>query len=66
MQQARAAGLKAPVIMMGYYNPFLAYGEKKIVEDAKAAGKDLSFLSTASHHFSVLFSFWCIYQLAIS
>lgn len=35
---ARARGLKAPVLLMGYYNPILSYGEEKIMEDAKEAG----------------------------
>jgi tryptophan synthase len=55
VRQARAQGLKAPVILMGecgatscrrrstdsgtgYYNPLIAYGEQKAVEDAKEAG----------------------------
>jgi tryptophan synthase len=38
VRDARAQGLKAPVIFMGYYNSFLAYGEEKAVEDAYAAG----------------------------
>ncbi|KAL7422815.1 bifunctional tryptophan synthase trp1 [Cryptotrichosporon argae] len=38
VRQARAQGLKAPVLFMGYWNTVLAYGEQKAVEDAKAAG----------------------------
>lgn len=38
MEQARARGLKAPVVLMGYYNPILAYGEQNAVSDAKKAG----------------------------
>ncbi|BEJ16478.1 hypothetical protein CspHIS471_0510830 [Cutaneotrichosporon sp. HIS471] len=38
VREARAKGLKAPVIFMGYYNSFLAYGEEKAVQDAKDAG----------------------------
>ncbi|PWY98114.1 putative tryptophan synthase [Testicularia cyperi] len=38
VRQARARGLKAPVLLMGYYNPTLAYGEERAVQDAKAAG----------------------------
>lgn len=29
-----------PVILMGYYNPFLAYGVEKFLSDARAAGVD--------------------------
>ena len=35
---ARAKGLKAPVLLMGYYNPLLAYGEANLIRDSKAAG----------------------------
>lgn len=35
---ARRKGLKAPVMMMGYYNPLLQYGEERMLKDAKAAG----------------------------
>ncbi|BEI79596.1 hypothetical protein CcaverHIS002_0101250 [Cutaneotrichosporon cavernicola] len=38
VREARTKGLKAPVIFMGYYNSFLAYGEEKAVKDAKDAG----------------------------
>lgn len=38
VRDARARGLRAPVLMMGYYNPLLAYGEEKMLQDAKAAG----------------------------
>lgn len=31
---------KTPVILMGYYNPFYAYGVEAFVKDAKAAGVD--------------------------
>jgi tryptophan synthase len=29
---ARQQGLKVPIVFMGYYNPFLAYGELKIAQ----------------------------------
>ncbi|SMQ46144.1 unnamed protein product [Zymoseptoria tritici ST99CH_1A5] len=38
VKEARRRGLKAPVIFMGYYNPLLAYGEERMLQDAKAAG----------------------------
>ena len=38
VRDARNRGLKAPVLFMGYYNPFLAYGEERILKDAKEAG----------------------------
>ncbi|PWN38223.1 putative tryptophan synthase [Meira miltonrushii] len=38
VSEARNRGLKAPVLLMGYYNPLLAYGEEKAVSSAKSAG----------------------------
>ncbi|MEJ5221630.1 MAG: tryptophan synthase subunit alpha [Tepidiforma sp.] len=37
---ARAQGLTAPVILMGYYNPILARGEARACAEAAAAGAD--------------------------
>jgi tryptophan synthase len=38
VKEARANGLTVPVVLMGYYNPFRAFGEHKIVQSAKEAG----------------------------
>ena len=38
IRQARKAGMTIPVILMGYYNPLLIYGEERVVNDAKEAG----------------------------
>ena len=38
--EARRQGLRAPVLFMGYYNPILARGEARCVEDAARAGAD--------------------------
>lgn len=38
VRDARKRGLKAPVMLMGYYNPLLSYGEEEILRDAKEAG----------------------------
>lgn len=40
VQEARGKGLAVPVVLMGYYNNFLQYGEDKICADAKAQGVD--------------------------
>lgn len=40
VREARARGLNAPVLFMGYYNPLLAYGEERAVRDARDAGAD--------------------------
>ena len=39
-REARAGGLGAPLILMGYDNPLLAYGEERAAADAAAAGAD--------------------------
>eukprot|EP00842_Homolaphlyctis_polyrhiza_P005167 jgi/Hompol1/5651/HPOL_004605-RA len=38
VKQARSLGLSVPVVFMGYYNPFLNYGEQKLMQDCLAAG----------------------------
>ncbi len=62
VREARALGLKAPVLFMGYYNPILAYGEERVARDGAAAGVDgfilvdlppdeaTSFVATLRHH----------------
>ncbi|KAI0685664.1 bifunctional tryptophan synthase TRP1 [Cytidiella melzeri] len=38
LREARKKGLTLPVLLMGYYNPMLAYGEDKAIQDAFEAG----------------------------
>ncbi|CDO77645.1 hypothetical protein BN946_scf184963.g2 [Trametes cinnabarina] len=38
LREARSKGLTTPVLLMGYYNPILAYGEDKAIHDAVEAG----------------------------
>jgi tryptophan synthase len=40
VREARAQGLAAPVLLMGYLNPVLAYGLEQALADAAAAGAD--------------------------
>ena len=40
VKEAREQGLTAPVVLMGYYNPFRAYGLEDLAADAAAAGVD--------------------------
>lgn len=40
VREARAKGLKAPVVLMGYYNPILAIGEARCAAEAASAGVD--------------------------
>ncbi|MFN0024721.1 MAG: tryptophan synthase subunit alpha [Parvularculaceae bacterium] len=36
----RAEDDRTPIVLMGYYNPFYAYGAQRFLKDAKAAGVD--------------------------
>ncbi|KAI0182626.1 tryptophan synthetase [Xylaria flabelliformis] len=38
VKDSRAQGLTVPVLLMGYYNPLLSYGEEALLNDCKAAG----------------------------
>jgi tryptophan synthase alpha chain len=40
LRELRQRGVQTPVMLMGYYNPILAYGQEKYVQDAAAAGAD--------------------------
>jgi len=40
VKEARDTGVTVPIILMGYYNPLLIYGEQRIVKAAKEAGAD--------------------------
>ncbi|KAJ5662230.1 uncharacterized protein N7477_009846 [Penicillium maclennaniae] len=38
VRTARRRGLKTPLLLMGYYNPVLRYGEERMLKDCKEAG----------------------------
>jgi len=40
VKKAREMGLTVPVVLMGYVNPFIQYGEDRLCENAKEAGAD--------------------------
>jgi tryptophan synthase alpha chain len=40
VRRLREEGLNTPILLMGYYNPILAYGERAFVQDAADAGVD--------------------------
>lgn len=40
LHELRRKGMETPVLLMGYYNPILAYGEAEYVRDAAEAGAD--------------------------
>ncbi|KAJ6126915.1 hypothetical protein N7523_002527 [Penicillium sp. IBT 18751x] len=38
VRTARRRGLKTPLLLMGYYNPVLRYGDERMLKDCKEAG----------------------------
>eukprot|EP01111_Echinosteliopsis_oligospora_P007467 TRINITY_DN2256_c0_g1_i1.p1 TRINITY_DN2256_c0_g1~~TRINITY_DN2256_c0_g1_i1.p1 ORF type:complete len:270 (+),score=89.79 TRINITY_DN2256_c0_g1_i1:60-869(+) len=40
VRDARSKGVTVPIVLMGYYNPLLNYGEMQCVKDASSAGAD--------------------------
>ena len=40
VKNARAKGLTIPVVFMGYYNPFMQYGDERLAADCADAGVD--------------------------
>jgi tryptophan synthase len=40
VKEARNSGVTVPIILMGYYNPLLIFGEERIVRAANEAGAD--------------------------
>ena len=38
VRDARKQGLRIPIVLMGYYNPLLQYGEQRMLKDGKEAG----------------------------
>ncbi|KAF3905704.1 hypothetical protein AA313_de0200748 [Arthrobotrys entomopaga] len=37
-KNARASGVTIPIVLMGYYNPMLIYGEERLMKDCREAG----------------------------
>ncbi|KAE8352523.1 tryptophan synthase beta subunit-like PLP-dependent enzyme [Aspergillus coremiiformis] len=38
VREARRRGLKVPILLMGYYNPMMQYGDERVLKDCKEAG----------------------------
>ena len=38
VREARKRGLRAPILLMGYYNPLLSYGEERMLTESKECG----------------------------
>ena len=59
VRDARARGLKAPVMFMGYYNPLLRYGEERLMKDCKEAGVNGFIIVDLPPHEAVSFRKLC-------
>ncbi|KAH3680923.1 hypothetical protein WICMUC_000066 [Wickerhamomyces mucosus] len=44
VKKAREEGVTLPIVLMGYYNPVLQYGEEKFIKDAYKAGANGSII----------------------
>ena len=40
LEKIRIRGVNIPIMLMSYFNPILAYGEERFVQDARTAGAD--------------------------
>lgn len=38
VREARARGLKVPLLFMGYYNPMMRYGDERLLQECKDVG----------------------------
>ncbi|KAF5862011.1 tryptophan synthetase [Aspergillus alliaceus] len=59
VSEARKRGLRAPVLLMGYYNPLLSYGEERLLEDCREAGVNGFIVVDLPPHEAVKFRNYC-------
>ncbi|KAI0462014.1 tryptophan synthetase [Komagataella kurtzmanii] len=62
VRQARAKGVSVPIVLMGYYNPILAYGEQKMIEATKIAGANGYIICDLPPEEAVKFRGYCAKQ----
>jgi tryptophan synthase len=60
VRAARKRGLKAPVLLMGYYNPILSYGEERLMKDSKEAGVNGFIMVDLPPEEAVKFRNYCV------
>ena len=56
---ARKAGLKLPLLLMGYYNPMFIYGEERLIRNCKEAGVNGFIICDLPPEESVIFRRAC-------
>ena len=59
VKEARKRGLRAPVLLMGYYNPLLSYGEERLMTDCREAGVNGFIVVDLPPHEAVKFRNYC-------
>ncbi|KAB8233798.1 tryptophan synthase beta subunit-like PLP-dependent enzyme [Aspergillus alliaceus] len=59
VSEARKRGLRAPVLLMGYYNPLLSYGEERLLEDCREGGVNGFIVVDLPPHEAVKFRNYC-------
>ncbi len=59
VKEARKRGLRAPLLLMGYYNPLLSYGEERLLNDCRAAGVNGFIVVDLPPHEAVKFRNFC-------
>ncbi|PKX91086.1 tryptophan synthase [Aspergillus novofumigatus IBT 16806] len=59
IKEARKRGLRAPLLLMGYYNPLLSYGEERLLNDCRVAGVNGFIVGDPPPHEAVRFRSFC-------
>ncbi|GKZ24900.1 tryptophan synthetase [Aspergillus brasiliensis] len=60
VREARKRGLRAPVLLMGYYNPLLSYGEERLLSDCSESGVNGFIVVDLPPHEAVKFRDYCV------
>jgi len=60
VRTARKKGLTVPVVLMGYYNPMLSYGEERLMKDCKDAGVNGFIMVDLPPEEAVKFRNYCV------
>ncbi|KAH8698111.1 tryptophan synthase beta subunit-like PLP-dependent enzyme [Phaeosphaeriaceae sp. PMI808] len=59
VKEARQRGLIAPLLLMGYYNPLLSYGEERLLKDCREVGVNGFIVVDLPPHEAVKFRNFC-------
>ncbi|KAK4139933.1 tryptophan synthase beta subunit-like PLP-dependent enzyme [Dichotomopilus funicola] len=59
VRDARKLGVRAPILLMGYYNPLLSYGEERLMKDCNEAGVNGFIVVDLPPEEAITFRKWC-------